>query len=354
MTQLDYAASLIMDELLDVESKGGADALSAFSDYSNEAKPGQSVTIPELGSLTVSTTGGNAISAQALPVSTNKMIIDQPAMIPIYVDRIEDLVGTNGGMAQKVAVAAMRALREHVAGDILAQARSVLVGAGDAGLVANVGADTLTDADINSIEGLLCAQAGVSAATEISLVGSPGMSAAIKSTLNYAQKDASGSVGQGALFSVNGRPYYQTSHLDSKVGDNTVATTASTISSNIGTQTVASGHGIIRGQLVTTTGLTANASTATVVTQTSATSVACAITAGDGAQADGVGSVLSASSLGLMFVKPWACYGIANGVFDVFIVKSPTGLGWVVQVGCIYGTKIRAGGVAAIHAPVLA
>jgi len=335
--------------MLDIETTGSSDALGAFSDLSDDAKPGQSITMVDVGTLTVNTGGGNAISAQSLSPNTYKVIVDQPAFANIYVESIDSLVGVNGNMVSEVGKAALRRIREYVAGDIIDQARDILVGAADVGRVVNAGAATLTDAHVHAaISGARKAAGAIG--QEISVVGSPGFAAAAKGLVNYRPPMA-GAVGVEAVSYVDGAKFFETNALESSAGDRSVATSASTISSNVGTQTVAAGHGFIRGMLVTTAGLTANATTATAVTLTASTSVACAITAGDGAQVDGVGTVSSASSLGLVVVKPWVGFAIAQP--EVHIVKSPTRAGWLVQVSAYYGVKVRPGGLVAVHAPAI-
>lgn len=353
MAQLAYAASMIMDSLLDVSSRGGLDALNAFTDMSEGARPGQSLTMVEPGTLTVQTAGGNAIAAEALNMTTHQLVVDLPAMVSVYVERIEDIVGLNGGMRDKVAADAWNQLREHVAGDIINRTRDALVGPTlDVGLIANSGAATLTDAHVNQAEALLRRRPGVGKTAQLSWVGSDGFEAAVKGLINY--QPVTEQVGVGQISALNKMPVFTTSHLPSAAGDESVPTTASVIASAVGTQTIASGHGIIRGGLWTTTGLTANAATPVAVSATTATSASLAIASADAnPQADGIGAMVSASSLGLLAHKARVAFAFAGNAFDVYIIKSPTGAGWIVQVCTTYGVKVLPGAMLAIHAPAL-
>lgn len=352
MAALDYAASLIMDEMLDIETTGANDALAAFEDYSDEAVKGQSITVAELGNITVSASGANGQTASALNVNTAKLVVDQPAYASFYIQAIEDVLGMNGGGAKKAGAALYRRLRAYVAGQIINAARENLIGSGDTGLVANAGADALTDNDVSAAEAMLCDSAGVGQDTPLVLVGSSGFTAACKSLANY--QPPTSAVGVGRLEYVNGRPYFQTSALETRAGKLSAVISDSVVSaSNTVVQTVPSGHHFVRGGLVTTAGLTVDASVATAITATSATSVTHALTASAGQQADHAGTLNSASSIGLLFVKPWSCFALANGAFRIRIVDAADGPGYVVQCFGWYGSLVRAGGVAAIHAPLI-
>lgn len=348
---MDYAASLVLDGLLDVESDGSPDALSAFEDYSDQATRGQSITISELANIAVSESGANGQAATAVSVTSNKMIVDQPAFINHYVQDIEDILAFNGAGASKISTALYRKMRSFVAKKIINAARENLIASGDTGLIANAGAGTLTDADIALAEALVCDQAGVSQDTPLVIVGSSGFTSACKGLVNY--QPPTNSVGMGRLEYVNGRQYFQTSALESRAGGLDAVISDSVVASNVVTQTVPTNHHFVRGGLVTTSGLTVDASTATPITSTTATSVVHALTASNGQQADHAGTLLSASSIGLVFVKPWACFGIAGGSYKVRILEAGDGPGYNVQCYCWYGTHVRAGGVAAVHAPMI-
>lgn len=351
MAALDYAASLVLDGLLDVENDGSVDALDAFEDYSAMATRGQVIKIPELGAMTVHESGGNGQSAEALAITTNSMTVDKPLFANVYIDDLDDIVGCGGAMASKVAEAAYRKLRNTLAQKIIMAARNYLVASGDAGLVANAGADTLSGDDISLAEALVCAAAGVGQDTPLSIVGSSGFTAAAKGTVNFQLP--TNAVGPGRLSYLNGRPYYQIGKgLESRAGDLDAVISDSVVSaSNTVTQTIPTGHGFIRGGLVTTSGLTVDASTAVEISSTTATSVVHDLTASAGQQADHAGSLLSASSIALVFVKPWSCYAIAGNGFKVRVLDADDGPGYNVQVFATYGMYVRAGGVAAIHAP---
>lgn len=75
--------------------------------------------------------------------------------------------------------------------------------------------------------------------------------------------------------------------------DYSVATTAVTVASNVATATVV-GHAFVVGENITTSGHTTNATVATPITAVTATTVSYALTASDGALADGVGVITAA------------------------------------------------------------
>ena len=75
-----------------------------------------------------------------------------------------------------------------------------------------------------------------------------------------------------------------------------IATTGVTVASNVATATVAADHGVSEGQVISTTGLTTDASSVAVTSVTS-TTIVYPLTTGDGALADGVGSIVTADKL---------------------------------------------------------
>lgn len=351
MAQLDYAASLMQDRLLEVHERGTFRALSAFSDLSEGVKPGQSVAMIEADAVTIHETDTNAHAPTTATMTALPLIVDRHGFINKYVRRLDDIVAANGSGAMKLAESYYGQLREFVAGKVIAYGRSKLVGpTDDLNRIANIGADALVDSDLTTLEALLRNTAGIIDGTPLVYVGGTGFEAACKGLINY--QPPTSDVGAGRLSKVNGLDVFITSALETVAGQKSVATTDSTVASAIGTQTIAEEHGLIRGGLVTTTGLTANATSATPVTATTATSASCAITASDGANGT-VGSMLTASGLGLLFVKPWAAFAIAGESFPVRIIPSPDGPGYLIQIACDYGVQVRTGGVAAIHVPAI-
>ena len=79
-----------------------------------------------------------------------------------------------------------------------------------------------------------------------------------------------------------------------------VATTAVTVTTNSATATVGAGHGVVVGDWVESINHTTNTGAEVQVTAVAATSVVYPLTAGDGALADGVGSLLHRKSVSLL------------------------------------------------------
>lgn len=105
-------------------------------------------------------------------------------------------------------------------------------------------------------------------------------------------------VGLNRLGFINGIPVVISQRVTTRL---TAAITAATVASNVATLTItppASGigstyanHPFVPGMLATTSGLTANASSAVAITSVTPTQVVLPITAADGAMADGVGTI---------------------------------------------------------------
>lgn len=355
MALTDLVSSQIIDAFLDVETKSQDDVLArAATDLSDNLAPGRTINIPEMSAVTINASETAAV--ESLTTSALTLTLDQPAVINVGIGWIDDVQGLEGRFAQQVAESCYRQMREYVFGKMINAYRDLLIGtsSADVGRVYNVGADALVDDDVNYAEAAMRRQSGVGAASDLVFLASPGANAAFKGLLNTFSPGAAG-IGQGPVSTLNGIPVVITSHLGSVAGDRTAATTASTINaSNVGTQTVAAGHGFIRGGLVTTSGLTANATTATAVTATTATTVACAITGSEGAQADGVGTISSASALALLVKKGWGWYAFAKGSRpEVHLIKREANAGWALQMVLYYGMRVKTGSVIALHTPAI-
>ena len=351
MSLSDLVSSQVISAFLDLETQTEGDPLGVIaSDASADVAPGQSVKIPSMSDVTVN--ASESASVEAITTTSQTLTVDKPAVINVGLPWIDSIQGLEGAFAQQVAAKCMRQLREFVFAKVFYLIRDDLIGAtNDLGKVFNAGADALVQADVNAAEAGITKQKGAIGA-DLAWVVSPGFRAAAKGLVNYFNPGPG--LGVGVVGTLNGYPVAVSSLLPSSDGDLSVATSASAIASNVGTQTVAAGHGFIRGGLTRTTGLTANASAATVVTATTSTTVSCAITAGDGAQADGVGLQIGASSLGLLCKRDWIWYAFAKGrTPEVHLIKREANAGWALQMTLYYGLQIRNGAGVAVHAPAV-
>ena len=110
---------------------------------------------------------------------------------------------------------------------------------------------------------------------------------------------------------------------------------------------------IVAGQQIWTSGLTTNVAVGSPATITSvtATTIVYPLTASDGALADGVGTIYSASSMALLVRSDKVAYAQDRTSPTPMLVKRETNAGYTMQLFMKYGRVGLAGGVWVLHAP---
>lgn len=218
----------------------------------------------------------------------------------------------------------------------------------------NVAADSLTDNDLALSEAAMLAQDGVQRENLAWVVSSYGMGS-LRQIADYVPGfvgSEQGRLGIPAIGSVNGIPVYQSNGI---LRNRTIATTAAvtTGSGTIHTYTVASGHGVVPGQLVTVAGHDAdeNISTATAVTSVTATTVVVTTAATtDGTSGDASGTITIASSDNLLIDR--ANLFIAKQLMpSIEYVKDYESAMSAIQFYTLFGRAGIAGRVRVLHSP---
>ena len=220
----------------------------------------------------------------------------------------------------------------------------------------NVAADAVTAGDIANLIGAAKDQDGYNG-DGWAWVGNPRFTASVHSNTAYVPNPSAptGNLGLPQLGVLNGIPYYE--HNAVPGGQlamrQQIATSAVTISSNVATATVAAGHGFVPGQIIYTTGLTTNVpiGTPVAITSVTATTIVYPLTASDGALADGIGTIYSASSMALLVRSDRIAYAQDRTSPTPMLVKRETNAGYTMQLFLKYGRIGLAGGVWVLHAP---
>ena len=223
----------------------------------------------------------------------------------------------------------------------------------------NLAADALTDTDINDAEAAIREQDGIANTNSgFVWIANPRWMASAKSVAEYIPSipgAQQGELGIPMVGSINGIPAFAHNACPGSVNGlrHQAATTAVTVASNVATATVASGHGFVPGQQIWTSDLTTNVAVGSPATITSvtATTIVYPLTAADGALADGVGTIYSASSYGLLIYAPWMFYALDGEVPFVDMVKREGTAGWTTQLFHHLGRQAHAGSVYVVHAP---
>jgi len=161
-------------------------------------------------------------------------------------------------------------------------------------------------------------------------------------TQNPAQ--ATSALGVPVIGFVDGIPAVElTCGLESK----TAAATASAISSNVLTITVPAEHGFVAGQRITTSGGTANVTSATAITSTTATTIVVALTACDDAS-NGAMTVTAADAENLL-VDTANVFGALQKTPTIRVVPDPESAGDALQLVAPCGFIGHAGRVRVLH-----
>ena len=350
----DAARKAVQSALLDTWSRGPS-LLPLLTNLGPVVRGGDSVDVPYIGSLTVASSESQAVSATSLSVYT--MTVNRPKFINqgLTMAQMAQLLNGNDAFAQQITRASSGQLANAIERDIV---EHIITNTGVSYHV-NLAADAVSDEDLNAAEAVMREQDGVANAMgDLAWVVSPRAAASIKNAADFSYDSVAplqGGVGLPMLGSINGIPVYTHNALPGAVDAlrQQVATSAVSISTNVATATVPSGHGFVAGQQIWTSGLTTNVAVGSPVTITSvtATTIVYPLTAGDGALADGVGTIYSASSMAMLIHRPWIYYGMDGEIPAVELVKREANAGYGLQLFQHLGRAMATGAAVIVHAP---
>jgi hypothetical protein len=350
----DAARKAVQSALLDTWSRGPS-LLPLLTNLGPVVRGGDSVDVPYIGSLTVATSESQAVSATSLSVYT--MTVNRPKFINqgLTMAQMAQLLNGNDAFAQQITRASSGQLANAIERDIV---EHIITNTGVSYHV-NLAADAISDEDINAAEAVMREQDGVANAMgDLAWVVSPRAAASIKNAADFSYDSVAplqGGVGLPMLGSINGIPVYTHNALPGAVDAlrQQVATSAVSISTNVATATVPAGHGFVAGQQIWTSGLTTNVAVGSPVTISSVTSttIVYPLTASDGALADGIGTIYSASSMAMLIHRPWIYYGMDGEIPAVELVKREANAGYGLQLFQHLGRAMATGAAVIVHAP---
>lgn len=212
----------------------------------------------------------------------------------------------------------------------------------------NVAADDLTAGDIASALAALESNDGmVQPAFFVHPYGMANLRKISGWQPNGAAVEA-GMVGIPQIGTLMGHPVYQSNSLNRS---RTIAASASAISSNVLTCTVAAGHGVVPGMKITTAGGTTDVDTAAAVTTVGATSIAVPLTASNDA-ANGA-LTITVESVENLLVDVGNIYVASKSVMPKFREVPVAGsVSTELQLWNRWGRVGRAGRARVFHSPV--
>ena len=349
----DAARKAVQSALLDTWSRGPS-LLPLLTNLGPVVRGGDSVDVPYIGDLTVNTSESGSVAASSLSVYT--LTVNRPKFINqgITMAQMAQLLNGNDQFTAQLTRASAAQLANAIERDLVEH----MITQAPVAQHVNLAADAITDDDLNEAEAKITQQAGVASDRgSLFWLMNPMAAASIKNAAQFSYDSVApqGQLGLPQIGLLNGIPAYTHAAVPGSVEGlrQQVATSAVTISSNSATATVPSGHGFVAGQQIWTSGLTTNVTVGSPVTITSVTSttIVYPLTAGDGALADGVGTIYSASSMALLCYSPWIWYAADGEIPNVELVKREANAGYGLQLFQHIGRTLAAGSVYIVHAP---
>ena len=350
----DAARKAVQSALLDTWSRGPS-LLPLLTNLGPVVRGGDSVDVPYIGSLTVATSESQAVSSTSVSVHT--LTVNRPKFINqgLTMAQMAQLLNGNDAFAQQITRASSGQLANAIERDIIEH----MITSSGVSYHVNLAGDAVTDDDVNEAEARMREQDGVANSQgDLFWLVSPKAAASIKNAADFSYDSVSpqqGGLGLPLIGSINGIPVYTHNAMPGGVDAlrQQVATSAVSVSSNSATATVAAGHGFVAGQQIWTSGLTTNVAVGSPVTITSvtATTIVYPLTASDGALADGIGTIYSASSMAALVYRPWLWYATDGEIPFVELVKREANAGYGLQLFQHLGRAMATGAAVIMHAP---
>lgn len=297
---------------------------------------GDTVEVPYLGDLTVTESGATTTSPQAVTTNVIALVADKEPWINALLPALASLQLMDGGWADQVATTALQKLRAKVDSDLWGYVARYLCASSGTGGAYNVNpaSNTLESADILNAKAMLESLDGVMP-QNIALLMHPFGEASIRSIATFVpnfQQAELGALGIPRLGTVHGVPVYTTNSVPRR---RTFACTAVSISTNVATVTAAA-HGLNTGEQVTIAGITTPLAAAAAVTVVDANTFTVALTAGDGAMADGVGTVTVQACQNIM-LDTTKLFTAVQKLPTVRLVPDFNSTGDALQVSTVWG-----------------
>lgn len=360
----DNARKAVVTALLDTWSRGPSilgvlDSVSGGrSNLGPVVRGGDSVDIPNKSAATVNTSETAAVNASALG-TPDVLTVNRPKFINEAITQAQynQLLNGGGNYANQLARSMGADMLNALDKDMVDYLLQTLAWDTSATYHVNVAADAITDGDVADAETLIREQDGI-ANTNSGLFWllSPRAAGGIKQVSEFVPNpnaSAMGEVGMPMVGMVNGIPAFYHNAIPGRVDSlrQQGTSTAVSISSNVATITMVAGHGFVPGQKIWTSGLTTNIAvgSAAAITSVTSTQIVVPLSAGDGAFADGAGTIYSGSAMAMLVYAPWVFYGLDGVAPYSDLVKREGAAGWTAQLFHHFGRVGHAGAVVVLH-----
>lgn len=354
MAETAGSLKYVIGQIIDTWSRGPS-VIPLLSDISGDMPNGDTIdAFPAMVAPTVATS--ESASVESSSISVTQLIKNRDAFVNFGLtetQRMQLLVGQYPEQMIRRIVGTMKEYIDRQLVEYMLQSLAYDTGGTYHG---NVAGDAVTAGDIADIIGRAKDQDGYNG-EGWAWVGNPRFTASVHSNTAYVPNPSAptGNLGLPQLGVLNGIPYYEHNAVPGGqlATRQQTATSAVSVSTNVATATVPAGHGFVAGQQIWTSGLTTNVAVGSPATITSvtATTIVYPLTASDGALADGVGTIYSASSMALLVRSDKVAYAQDRTSPTPMLVKRETNAGYTMQLFMKYGRIGLAGGVWVLHAP---
>ena len=348
----DGSLKFVQSAIIDSWSRGPS-IIPLISDLSGEMPNGDTIdAFPQMVAPTVATSESSAVESSS--ISVTQLIKNRDAFINFGLTQTQQLQLLAGSYPEGMMRSMVGTMKEAIDRDIVLFLLQSL--ASTATYHGNLAADAIVPGDIADLVGFAKDQQGVSG-SGWAWIANPRFTASIHSNSAYVPNPSvpTTELGLPQLGALNGIPYYEHQAVPGSTNSLRLqaATSAVSIASNVATATVASGHGFVAGQQIWTSGLSTDVAVSSPVTISSvtATTIVYPLTGSNGALADGVGTIYSASSMALLVYQPRIAYAADRTAPEPLLVKREANAGYAMQLYMKYGRAGLAGSCWVLHAP---
>lgn len=315
---------------------------------------GDTVDIPNLGTLTVEADGQNPTGspvAQAVSTPALPLVADLHPTIFADLPLVDQIQLLDGGWADGVALDATTQLKNSMDNGLLSYAAREVAFDTDGTYHENAAGAALTDTMVLNL--LASQRSDHDGAHRLAMFVHPFGNGAIQKisgfqpNIQVSAEDALKKVGIPLLGMLYGVPVFETNAVRRNISS---AVISSSITSNALTLVVAAGHGFVPGMLITTAGLSENVTTAAAITSVTATTIVVPLTATNDAT-NGAGTVAGRTCMNVLVDVAQGLYVSQQRMPTVDIVKKQGQTGHELQCSSVWGRRGRPGWIRVLHTP---
>lgn len=353
VTTLDARGKAVYSQLTDKVSTLYP-VRNIFRDMSGEmdGTRNQSIDIITRAAITIEQASNSSGVAQTMTIQSNtptanNLVVDQHYGSVVGVGKMSKTFDMGGAWAGQMAEQILIELGDYIDQDHIDELIRVGAYSSTAAYTSNVAGDALSNTDIEQAIAILASMRGARRADFAWLFNPYGIGNIRNLSAFIPHENAvAGVLGTPTVGSLHGIPVIESQAVPTSLA---VATTACTIATNVCTATVAAGHGIVPGMVISLAGTTVTGSDKTVSSVTD-TTIVFPLTGADGAMADGVGTITCSRAMNMLVNRRWI-FSAVQQVPDIEIVTSETKFQDILKFDAIWGLKVLAASAVLLPSP---